>query len=1597
MANNDKRIGIGESSLKSQPVKQLLLKLGKGVVGTDNLKDGAVTSAKLSNEIMSNIIIPLLTKLRDEILGLNPEEYELMIANDFGSSKSQAISQYFFTQVYDSLTEAISETDEVVPIDFWQFLVPTGAITEGQKWFHPAANRGMIYTAKEADDGISFVDGEVPVIGNLYINKAEDPWKLYTWNGSKMIPFSSSEENNVSDIQIVNIKYWGTDSPQDETEEGVYWYDGSTLRVSKILTGAISWIDADTTFCVYVDNDNAKAYLFYVGTDNAYMIPLFSSGSTETDQSFEGGDPSHPIAKGVIKEELDNIKNTIDNIDPNAGDYFPFDSAVGNKGAIGYDIGISDDGNDGKMPVLALTPWGLRNVLKLPTLHTPTITALADYSVPSDNGTYTCITYPIDERLGNNVIKGDAIGLQEGSMEEVGAANREALENFCNMTESDSIKVNGITIPGTKNTLLLEHIYNISYVREGDTISSGIVVKRDLRIEGGVATIKYTVSHDKDNNRIVKQDAPIITPTGGFNVNYRLFNVPGHSLELWGVAVDRLRGDDGYYGAILFNCYSQSGEYKPIDHVIVEHCVFPFDGLNHPNFRGPKAIKGMFDFRGDMTLSPLYNDDPTKLTKNNYYNHILFDSNTAQGACFITAPSRARVHGSFRIIENTITDVAGTAIGWNDGGDENNTTNNNLRSYVSCPIYIVGNTIQGVNYALRNRSVYNGDANVGYHCAFLLEYGVAYVVRNRIENFVTARGYNNGTAITADAADDIYYLGSQLYFVDNEIINIAALYKSNDSGTFKFKGVFMPEEFNNNTLPRCKYYNNNKYTLNAETVTNMVNNSAGFSSDAEDAELERGYFDSNASNYGGNPINDFFVLHFTSTIASNGIYRWDLISFCHNTINYPIVAGESVFYGTHACKEFLFSYNDIKCGKISSFSSGLFNTGSRKYKYNTDAPYEPLFTLTGPTYLEIINNKIDTDEECSVDGICLKYWNATSVKLPLITKIEKNSFTNNSSMFIYALNVDTWGTALKYTIGKDAETIGLTESEVEEIIDGYIYPSTDSNIPEGITPISANFSNVKDNLYNSNDVYIQDIDTSNIWKLDTKGSASRIVLRIDTWSSSGSLSGKTWFHGDFSIKYGDDIILEVQGFNYTTDNMGQKTTTKSFNTAAEIMADLAAYINEGDYAFEANANSIYLFLYSKKALPLPSADYADYSLIKTNIDINGYTNGSVTESITSPDFKSRFGFASGLYSITLGARNIWSNLSGESITADFRGALKDIAGLGESEVDKIFLDTDTEEYYQCMSPGGKCKVQLVVGYGNWSGDSDLHEEEPSTVTVSADSYIAIRTCAGRLIADGTLEAGTYSTKDAFKEAVVKAFRTGAASKITGYVADVENLTDTSDAAAYYTTSGSIYVYSIGGLHWYGNMNNNYPPFSLYIDFSASINNFSVSAPYKAIESYLHIGEGCQNGTEAVWKKITPDGVGHKVTSSEVIEQSVKNRITTLADKIGALEQQITAWEDEIQLITERTKVLGDYNLWFSAEANYYLGDDQNQLNQWYYRKGTGNTDFLPLKNLLEKLDKLTTQPSNPETGAVYIDTSGNYPELQYYVDNTWKTLGTDLG
>ncbi len=533
---------------------------------------------------------------------------------------------------------------------------------------------------------------------------------------------------------------------------------------------------------------------------------------------------------------------------------------------------------------------------------------------------------------GKRLFTAEEIGLQEGDTPGVGMMNAARLKEL------------PADCPGIK----LDKMYYIFMPKGRDASndkSKFIELDHDFVIDGEVGG----------------------KAVGGLKTNQRFFYTE-HSLNLR--KAHFVVEESGSFFSFIINTVNG------IDQLQVLGCTF--EGL------GERQGRTFYLNSGDA--NPL--DANGVPTKDNCINHIYFDGNTHRGRCLVQSGG-LRVVKSCRFTGNKIYDVVSAGIHLGTSGQKKYST---TMTYMSCPIYIVGNTFQGVDRVLKTRNKWTN-----YHCAALVESFSVYMLHNTIRNFISGKALYTtpkGQKIEhRSAVYDLYANVTQLYYCNNHVTNLLRFTKERvNVGIFKAKGCGVPNEYAANHAPITRFYVNNVYDVDAKTALAFWKNRV-YPDSGGDYSEEKAY-DSSLD------PNEYLTINLQSYISK---LPMDTLCIRKNTIRARNIGG-MVNSNNLLCAHFICDGNIFDSRNITSEEYH-----SKRNEGNKDDNREWLFTVRGAgenSSVQFTNNRF-TAQKQAIRLLLYKYSNGRSSHARH-TVIKNNTIPPSSRFVLKSLNGSKW-------------------------------------------------------------------------------------------------------------------------------------------------------------------------------------------------------------------------------------------------------------------------------------------------------------------------------------------------------------------------------------------------------------------------------------------------------------------------------------------------------------------------------------------------------------------------------------------------------------
>ncbi len=532
----------------------------------------------------------------------------------------------------------------------------------------------------------------------------------------------------------------------------------------------------------------------------------------------------------------------------------------------------------------------------------------------------------------NTLLTAAQIGLKPGSTDAIGMLNAAALKN----------------IPADCPGIKLDQMYYVYLPKAGASFrykEKCIVLDHDFVVDGEVGG----------------------KAVGGFRTNQQLFYTE-HSLNLRKVHV--VVDDSGKLYPFYVNTI------HGIDQLQVTGCVF--EGLGD--------TPGRTFFLASQDVIPLDENGFTK--DDNCIRHVFFDGNTHQGSRMV-ASAGVRVTESCRFLGNTIYDVTGVGISLST----DNTRNYAVQmGYLSCPVYIVGNTFAGVERIMKKRTKW-----LTYYCAVLVESGQLYMLRNTIRNFVSGKTLyttKKGERIEGfPETYDLYANVTRLYYSNNHVTNVLRFTKERANvGIFKAKGCCVPQRFCESHMPIVRYYSGNIYQTDRNAVLRMWN-SRKYPADGSDYSDEMVYDKSLL-------LDDYLTFNIQSYTAKLPV---DTLAYCNNTLQAVNIGGmlnsSQLWCSTFVCDGNIFDSRNITSEEYNTRKDDGKSTSNREWLFAVrGASEKPSVSITGNRF---------TASDKAIRLLLYKYNEGQSPRARR-TVVKNNSVGRSSRLVLKSLNSSKW-------------------------------------------------------------------------------------------------------------------------------------------------------------------------------------------------------------------------------------------------------------------------------------------------------------------------------------------------------------------------------------------------------------------------------------------------------------------------------------------------------------------------------------------------------------------------------------------------------------
>lgn len=568
------------------------------------------------------------------------------------------------------------------------------------------------------------------------------------------------------------------------------------------------------------------------GTDETgEFIPLIEVDSVENINS------KNPLENSVISKQLQGLRDLIDLYhpkeeippsdepnDPGAPNVYSntFDSTVGNWGELSVNTTIDGEVVNLKNNVEKITPelietaWGKLNVDYLSDEIT-LIEDIADIANLSEGEKF--------------MITGTAAGFQTESTDPARTANRNLLNRI--VSASDETFANCIG-------LKLEDVYELKGNGSSSISSRTILIEKDFIIDGG------NVSNEA---------------VGGFtcapsNLHSLLFST-NHSLNLVNALFTYEHSTT--VGALFTIDYSNF-----ISQVQIVGCTFSC---------GNDSAAGCVINFVPAVLKPFEDGSDSKLIDTNAIDYVLIKDNVFGSAHYTTAINSTvgiRVNKGFLIQGNT----AAKRFLWigKDNGSSDLAIAGSELGYVSCPLFVVDNTLTGYS------KIYRPGGSSDYCTPINVNYQSIYILNNSISNYMSGKNVSGNYPGTYD----FYANSSLVYSCNNQVHNLIRFAKESlDCGTIKAKGSGIPVRFRKDTgtglyVPPVRYYVGNTYDIDKSECLAYWN---------AREEKYKAYDDEVLDAQGNLRERDIFGFHCGGYLCDDMV----LTVFSNNIIKYPYI------------------------------------------------------------------------------------------------------------------------------------------------------------------------------------------------------------------------------------------------------------------------------------------------------------------------------------------------------------------------------------------------------------------------------------------------------------------------------------------------------------------------------------------------------------------------------------------------------------------------------------------------------------------------------------------------------------------------------------
>ena len=297
---SEKERHIGESKLKDKPKEPpFRFRLGKNVVGNQNIKDGTICARKFAPCVETDWLLPILNAKCKEMMNVIMELHQLVtsyskngvvLSNKFGSDTNIGMSQWRITQefkrVWDKLNELTGEPEDGINVS----ITPEVFVTEG---------KGNVQVTVTSSDKI-FEKVKIYVNDKLVIEKD------CTYGFLENITLTDTSMVKTV-VQIMGIEY--TDMKVVTKlfpffiGSGQVWQDAETVDNAQVYRGHLNG-----SYDMTVNNDGEKIYVIIPKRLAYQMIRIDMNG-------FEVPVTTHEDGELLIYESLNQYQAGRYNID----------------------------------------------------------------------------------------------------------------------------------------------------------------------------------------------------------------------------------------------------------------------------------------------------------------------------------------------------------------------------------------------------------------------------------------------------------------------------------------------------------------------------------------------------------------------------------------------------------------------------------------------------------------------------------------------------------------------------------------------------------------------------------------------------------------------------------------------------------------------------------------------------------------------------------------------------------------------------------------------------------------------------------------------------------------------------------------------------------------------------------------------------------------------------------------------------------------------------------------------------------------------------------------------------------------------------------